>query len=108
MVTHVASVPWTLPSWAEISCCCTKPGWPDLYLPAPTGAQAADFSFCLPHLLCMLLPGSYLPLAQSQNIPLATWASSHALLWITQAPTHGSLVSAWGIEEQALLCSAHT
>lgn len=46
------------------------------------------FSFCLPHLLCMLLPGSYLLLAQPQNIPLATWANSHALLWTTQAPTY--------------------
>lgn len=82
--------------------------WPDLHLPTPTCAQASDFSFCNPHLLCILLPGSYLLLAQSQNIPLATWASSHALLQATQATTHGSLVSAWKTDEQALLCSAHT
>lgn len=75
------------------------PDWPDLHLPTPTSAQAVDFSFCIPHLLCILLPGSYLLLAQSQNTPLATWASSHALFWATQATTHGSLVSAWKTEE---------
>lgn len=38
------------------------------------------FSISLPHLLWIILTDLYLPLTQSQNLPLATWAVSQALL----------------------------
>lgn len=104
---------WLGPSSSgkQFPCRCTSSEgwWPGLHRPTPTQAQAADFCLSLSLIyFASMLPDPYLLLTQSQNLPLATWAGSQALLWTTQATTHGSLLSDSMPEEQALWWSAHT